>query len=173
LQDGLVQRGGDFGRMTEEALLARSAKGRVAARSLRDWIALLLVAGCGFTGLGLAGMARIEPRRAAYERGKAIRAVEQGEAGFRRSWLVRREASSRVDPKAVAAAVRLPLQPLGAPAWAAVEGKMLAGNARGPSLSAAARGARSLSLLIGGQPVRGKPVQTARSGRIPTLQRRG
>jgi hypothetical protein len=169
----LIQRGGDFGRRTEDALLARSSKGRAVVVSLLDWLALLLVAGGAFTGLGLAGMAKIEPWRAAYEQGKATRAMEQREAGFRRGCLVIREASSRVDPKAVVAAVRLPLRPPGAPAGPPAGGEMLAARVAGPGLGAPVRGARSPSLLIGQQPGRVKPVQTAKSGHIPTLEPRG
>jgi hypothetical protein len=110
LQDGVVQRGEDFGRTREDVLWARSSRGRVVA-SLLDWLVPLLVAGCAFTGLGVVGTAQIEPRRVAYEQGKATRVMAQGEAGFRRGCLVRREARTRVDPKAAVAAIRLPLEP--------------------------------------------------------------
>ena len=170
LQDGVVERGGAFGRTTEDALLGRSGRARGAMASLRDWLVVLLVVGCAFAGLGLVGMAEIEPRRVGYEQGKATRAVEQGEAGSRRGCLVIREASSRVNPKAVVAAVRLPPQRLGTPAGLPAGGEMLVAKVAGPGLRAAVAAAGASSLRIGGRPDRGRPVQTARSGLMPTGQ---
>ncbi|MGO8677285.1 MAG: hypothetical protein ACLQVX_15620 [Limisphaerales bacterium] len=173
LQDGLVQRKGDFGRSREEALSGMSSRRRAVARSVRDWMVLLVVGGCAFTGLGLAGMAGIERRRAAYERGKVIWAEERREAGLRRVCLVTREANSRTDRKAVVAAVRWPLQRLEAPAWPAVERDMLAARSTRPGLDAPGFGAGPRFFLIGRQPGPEKPVQTAKSGRIATLEPRG
>jgi hypothetical protein len=112
LSEALVQRGAEFGRIRGAGVPARSSMGR-AGVGLLGWLALLFVVGGAFAGLGLAGIAEMEPRRLAYEQGKATRVVEQVAAGFRRGCLVRREATSRIDPKAVVAAVRLPFDPLG------------------------------------------------------------
>ena len=162
LQEGLVERGGNFGRITDDVLLRKRLKGRATAALLLDWLALLLVVSGVFTGLGLVGMAEIEPRRLAYEQGRATRVAEQREASFRRRCLVLREASSRVDSKAVAAAVRLPLQPPGAPAGLPVDWEVSVAQAISPGPAAHAPRARSWSLPVGPQPDIGRPVQTAR-----------
>lgn len=76
--------------------------------SALGWAALLIGVAVSCSAFCLVGFSRIEERKTAHQKGKALKAAEQQEAAFRRKCLVAREHEARLAPGTILAVARIP-----------------------------------------------------------------